>query len=163
MDARLRIYARLLRVSLGFGVFLLALGIWWRMFLWTPADQRKFDTDQAWFLITFVGPALCVALGVFFQTTYRLIWLAVPVLLAGAGAAYWGVVALFLFDFTGHPSWLPMGYVYLLFVLVAVVASLVDAIIKRAQRSSETTSNNSLDRSHGKQLSHHPSSGEATR
>jgi hypothetical protein len=154
MDARLPIYARLLRVSLGFGVFLLALGIWWRMFLWTPADQRRFDTDQAWFLIAFVGPGLCVALGILFQTMYRLIWLAVPVLLAGAGAAYWGVVALFLFDFTGHSSLLPMGYVYLLFVLVAVVTSLADAIIKLAHRSSGTMSNKSLDRSHGKRLSH---------
>jgi hypothetical protein len=134
-------YARLLQASPAFGVFLLAVLMWWRMFLWTPPDQRKLDSNEAWFILMFIGPGLCVALGAFFQTMYRLIWPALLVLLAGAAAAYMGLVALFLFGYTGRRSLVPIGYLYLLLVLIAVLTSLVDAIIKLSHRSSRTVSN----------------------
>src|SRR5436190_1884646 len=154
MNFRLPMYARIVQATIGFGVFLLALCMWWRMFLWNPSSQRQFDNHQAWFLLAFVGSGVFVALASIFQATYRGVWPAVLMLFASASAAYMGLVALLLCYFSGHQSLIPMGYLYLLVVLLALVSSLVDAVIKLFHPSPRAVSNKSLDRSHGKRLSH---------
>jgi hypothetical protein len=104
------------------------------MFLWLPKEQRKFDSDEAWFLILMVGPGLCLAVTSLLQATYRWVWPAVLVLLASAVATYMGLGVWLLTGYWGHRSSLPIVYIYLSLLLLTVVASLVNAFVELVVR-----------------------------
>jgi hypothetical protein len=131
-------YLRLAQPICGFAVFLLAVWLWWHMFLWVPADKRKFDSDEAWFVLLMMGPGLCLVVAGFLQVTYRWVWPAVLVLLASSVAAYVGLVVWWLFGYSGHRSSLPVVYVYLIALLLTVAASVVNAIVELVLRFSNT-------------------------
>src|SRR5438132_8221239 len=103
-------YVRLAQPICGFAVLLLAAWLWWSTFLWTPADKRKFDSNEAWFVLLMVGPSLFLLVAGFLQATFRWVWPVVLVLLANSVTAYVGLVLWWLFAWSGHASSLPMLY-----------------------------------------------------
>ena len=129
---------RLAQPICGFAVLLLAVWLWWSTFLWTPADKRKFDSNEAWFVLLMVGPSLFLLVAGFLQATFRWVWPVVLVLLASSVTAYVGLVLWWLFTWSGHASSLPMLYVYLIVFLLTVAASVMNAIMELVLRFSNT-------------------------
>ena len=108
------------------------------MFLWVPAEDRKFGSDEAWFILWMVGPGLCLLVAGLLQAIYRWVWPAVFTLVAGVVAAYVWVMVWFLFIYSGRRSSLPIVYVYLIVLLLTVAASLVNTIVELVMRFSKT-------------------------
>src|ERR1041385_8326496 len=136
MSPRLLRNIRLAQPIGGSSVLLLGVWIWWRMFLWLPAEKRKFDSDEAWFFLLMLAPGLCLVVAGSLQAAYRWLWPAVLTFVAGAVATYIGLGVWFLFGYTGHGSSLPV--VYLIVVYLAIAASVVNAIVELVLRFSNT-------------------------
>ena len=130
-------YLRLAQAICGPAVLLLEIWLWWEMSLWVPEDQRKFDSDAAWFAVWMAGPGLCLVVAGLLQAIYRWVWPSVLTLLAGAVAAYVWLVVWWLFIYSGRRSSLPIVYVYLIVLLLTVAASLGNAIVELVLRFSK--------------------------
>ena len=130
-------YLRLAQAICGPAVLLLEIWLWWKMSLWVPEDQRKFDSEAAWFA-WMAGPGLCLVVAGFVQAIYRWVWPGVLTLLAGAVAAYVWLVVWWLFMYSGRRSSLPLVYAYLIVLLLTVAASVINAIGELVLRFSNT-------------------------
>jgi len=134
MKPKSQILLRCAEALCGLAVFFLALYLWRLMFLWTPADARKFNSEEAWFMLLFVAPGLGVAIGSSLQAAYRWVWPTALVLVSAVAAVRLGLGFLLFFRYTGHASSLPAVYLYLILILVTVLASLVFAFIELVLR-----------------------------
>ena len=139
MKRPLHRYAGLAQLICGFAVFLLGLWIWWHRFLIDQSNGKKFDSDEALFMLFVVGPGVFVVLGSLGQVIYRKVW-PLALVLIGSGALVWVVVLAVgsLLAYYGPTSDLTLVRADIIFLIITLAASLWNAIVESALRFSNT-------------------------
>ena len=162
MKRPLQTYAGFAQLICGFAVFVLGLWIWWHRLLIDQSNGKKFDSDEAFFLLFVVGPGVFVVLGSLGQVVYRRVW-PLALVLIGGGAILWVVVLAVgsLLAYYGPTSDLRLVRADIVFLLITLAASLWNAIIELALRFSNTGGEQIVGRERRERVSHHDSSGDA--